>query len=73
MIIHVLNKNTLIIDDFILRCCIGKKGLNSNKKEGDYSTPKGFFNLKSSIIRVFLFFTWIIISFTKYDYTKHFY
>ena len=45
MIIHVLNKNTLIIDDFKMRCCIGKMGLNSNKKEGDYSTPKGLFNL----------------------------
>ena len=43
MIIHVPNKNTLIIDDFILKCCVGKTGLNSNKKEGDYSTPKGFY------------------------------
>ena len=51
MIIHVLNKNTLIIDDFILSCCIGKKGLNSNKKEGDYSTPKGLFNLKKLYFR----------------------
>ena len=51
MIIHVLNKNTLIIDDFILGCCIGKKGLNSNKKEGDYSTPKGLFNLKKLYFR----------------------
>jgi len=45
MIIHVPDKNTLIIGDFKLRCCIGRKGLNSNKKEGDYSTPKGTFNL----------------------------
>jgi L,D-peptidoglycan transpeptidase YkuD (ErfK/YbiS/YcfS/YnhG family) len=45
MIIHVLNKDTLIIDDFKLRCCIGKGGINSSKKEGDYSTPKGLFNL----------------------------
>jgi len=45
MIIHVLNKNTLIIDDFKLRCSIGKSGINSNKKEGDHSTPKGSFNL----------------------------
>ena len=51
MIIHVLNKNTLIIDDFRLNCCIGKKGLNSNKKEGDHSTPKGFFNLKKLYFR----------------------
>ena len=51
MIIHVPNKNTLIIDDFELRCCIGKKGLNSNKKEGDHSTPKGLFNLKKLYFR----------------------
>ena len=51
MIIHVKNKSTLIIDDFILNCCIGKNGLNSNKKEGDYSTPKGLFNLKRLYFR----------------------
>ena len=51
MIIHVLNKNTLIIDDFKLKCCIGRNGLNSNKKEGDYSTPKGLFNLKKLYFR----------------------
>jgi len=51
MIIHVPNKNTLIIDDFKLRCCIGKKGINSNKKEDDYSTPKGLFSLKKLYFR----------------------
>ena len=51
MIIHVPNKNTLIIDDFKFRCCIGKKGINSNKKEGDYSTPKGLFDLKRLYFR----------------------
>jgi len=51
MIIHVKNKNTLIIDDFKLKCCIGKNGLNSNKKEGDYSTPKGLYNLKKLYFR----------------------
>ena len=51
MIIHVPNKNTLIIDDFKFRCCIGKKGMNSNKKEGDYSTPKGLFKLKKLYFR----------------------
>ena len=51
MIIHVKNKNTLIIDDFILKCCIGKNGFNSNKKEGDYSTPKGLFKLKKLYFR----------------------
>ena len=51
MIIHVPNKNTLIIDDFKLRCCIGKNGINSNKKEGDYSTPKGLFSLRKLYFR----------------------
>ena len=51
MIIHVKNKNSLIIDDFRLKCCVGKNGLNSNKKEGDYSTPKGIFNLKKLYFR----------------------
>jgi len=45
MIIHVKNKSTLIIDDFKLKCCVGKNGFNSNKKEGDNSTPKGLFKL----------------------------
>ena len=51
MIIHVPTKNTLIIDDFKLRCCIGKEGINSNKKEGDYSTPKGLFSLRKLYFR----------------------
>ena len=51
MIIHVPNKDTLIIDDFNFRCCIGRNGLNSNKKEGDHSTPKGLFKLKKLYFR----------------------
>jgi len=51
MIIHVKNKNTLIIDDFKLKCCVGKNGLNSNKIEGDHSTPKGLFNLQKLYFR----------------------
>ena len=51
MIIHVKNKNTLIIDDFKLTCCIGKNGMSSNKREGDFSTPKGLFKLKTLYFR----------------------
>ena len=51
MIIHVPNKNTLKIDDFKLRCCIGKNGISSNKKEGDHSTPKGLFKLRKLYFR----------------------
>ncbi|MDA9604871.1 L,D-transpeptidase family protein [Candidatus Pelagibacter sp.] len=51
MIIEVKNKDTLIIDDFKLKCCVGKKGLKLNKKEGDFSTPIGLFKLKKLYYR----------------------
>ena len=51
MIIHIKNKNTLIIDDFKLKCCVGKNGLKSNKKENDYATPKGLYDLKKLYFR----------------------
>ena len=51
MIIHVKNNNTLIIDDFSLKCCVGKNGITSHKKEGDYATPKGLFKLKKLYFR----------------------
>ena len=31
--IYVKNKDTLKIDDFYLKCCVGKNGLNLKKKE----------------------------------------
>ena len=40
MIISVKNKHTLQVDEFKFKCCIGKNGLTSNKKEGDKKTPK---------------------------------
>jgi len=45
MIIKLKNKDTLIIDNFKLKCCIGKGGLKKNKIEGDGATPKGTFSL----------------------------
>ena len=51
MIIQVKNKDTLIIDEFYLKCCVGKNGLNFNKREGDFSTPKGLFKLKKLYFR----------------------
>ena len=45
MLIKLKNKDKLIIDHFKLRCCIGKSGVKSNKKEGDKSTPSGIFHL----------------------------
>ena len=43
MIIHLKNKNTLIVDDFKFKCCIGKNGLKKRKIEGDKATPEGIF------------------------------
>ena len=45
MIIHIKNKDKLIINDFKFKCCIGKKGVKKHKIEGDFSTPKGIFSI----------------------------
>ena len=45
MQIKLKNKDTLIIDDFKFKCCIGKNGVSSCKKEGDNCTPKGNFKI----------------------------
>ena len=45
MLLKLKNKDTLIIDDFIFKCCIGKNGTKRNKLEGDGFTPKGLFKL----------------------------
>ena len=49
MLIKVKNKDTLILDDFIFKCSIGKNGIKSKKKEGDKTTPRGLF----SIVRLY--------------------
>ena len=41
MIIYLKNKDTLLFDDFIFKCCIGKKGFTNKKIEGDKKTPIG--------------------------------
>ena len=45
MTIFVKNKHTLEIEEFKFKCCIGKRGTTSNKKEGDKKTPKGTFKI----------------------------
>ena len=45
MKIIVKNKDTLLYDDFKFKCSLGKRGITSNKTEGDKKTPKGTFNL----------------------------
>ena len=51
MIIFVKNKHTLQIDEFKFKCCIGKKGLTSSKKEGDKKTPRGTFKIENLYFR----------------------
>tara|TARA_B110000014_G_C19953891_1_gene493610 strand:+ start:331 stop:822 length:492 start_codon:yes stop_codon:yes gene_type:complete len=45
MLIRLKNKDKLIIDDFTLKCCIGKNGVKKHKIEGDNYTPKGTFTI----------------------------
>lgn len=51
MIITLKDKQTLIADEFQFKCCIGKNGKSINKKEGDFKTPKGKFNLGNLYFR----------------------
>ena len=51
MTIFVKNKHTLQIDEFKLRCCIGKKGSTRNKKEGDKKTPTGTYKIENLYFR----------------------
>ena len=46
MIIYLKNKYTLKIDDFHIKCSIGKNGLSRHKVEGDEKTPIGQFKLE---------------------------
>ena len=51
MLIRLKNKDTLRIDEFSFKCCIGKKGLKTKKVEGDLATPKGTYLLKKLYYR----------------------
>ena len=51
MTIFVKNKYTLQINEFRLKCCIGKNGSTINKKEGDKKTPKGIFEIENLYFR----------------------
>ena len=44
MIIKVINNNTLILDDFKFKCCVGKYGITKNKQD---SIVKTFFFIVS--------------------------
>jgi len=41
----IIKKHKLLYKDYKLKCCIGKSGITTLKKEGDLATPKGTFKL----------------------------
>ena len=45
MLIKIKNKAYLTVDDFKLKCSIGKNNTKLKKNEGDNSTPKGIFSI----------------------------
>jgi len=47
----ILKKKYLYFSKYKLKCSIGKRGIKKNKKEGDKSTPRGTFALKSVYYR----------------------
>ena len=51
MTIILKNKVTLVFDEFIFKCAIGKKGLAKSKIEGDKKTPIGTFTLGNLMYR----------------------
>ena len=51
MLIILKNKRSLKIEDFQLKCCVGKNGLSKRKSEGDKKTPKGIFGLEKLYYR----------------------
>ncbi len=51
MTIIVKNKHTLIYDEFVFKCCVGKNGFSKNKVEGDKKTPIGKFSISNLYYR----------------------
>tara|TARA_S200000501_G_scaffold277502_1_gene261328 strand:+ start:54 stop:548 length:495 start_codon:yes stop_codon:yes gene_type:complete len=51
MTIIIKNKERLIYNDFLFKCCVGKRGFTNKKKEGDKKSPKGIFNIEDLYYR----------------------
>ena len=51
MIINIKDHNTLQVDDFKLKCVVGKKGFTRKKVEGDQKTPIGLFDIENLYYR----------------------
>ena len=49
---HILIKNKkLIYNNYRIKCAIGKRGIKTKRKEGDFITPKGTFRIKLILYR----------------------
>jgi L,D-peptidoglycan transpeptidase YkuD (ErfK/YbiS/YcfS/YnhG family) len=49
---HILIKNKkLIINNYRIKCAVGKRGIGKKKKEGDFITPIGIFKIKLLLYR----------------------
>lgn len=51
MIIELKKNCTLKVDDFLFKCCVGKKGISKNKIEGDNKTPAGIYSIGNLYFR----------------------
>ena len=47
----ILKQNLLYLNEYKIKCAIGKRGITSRKIEGDEKTPRGSFTLKSIFYR----------------------
>ena len=49
---HIIIKNKkLVINDYKVKCAIGKRGIGTKQKEGDLITPKGKFKVNYILYR----------------------
>ena len=49
---HIIVKNKkLVLDNYKIKCAVGKRGIGIKKREGDNITPKGIFKIKSIMYR----------------------
>ena len=49
---HIFIKNKkLFLNEYKIKCAIGKRGIGNKKKEGDQITPKGKFKIKTILYR----------------------
>ena len=49
---HILIKNnSLIYNNYKVKCALGKRGIGNKKKEGDLITPKGSFKINGILYR----------------------